>query len=203
MRKLLSLIALCLLSLCPLAAQPLNATALQQQPVFTSIDEALKTPESVYRLKLKIKADSLPEEIFQFVNLQELVVSKCRLSVVNVRISELAFLQRLDVSNNQLVRLPESLCLLSNLKELIISRNHIEELPNDIGNLLNLEYIDAWDNPLYSLPESISRLQFSLKELDLRQIELRDEELETMEKQLPNTKIQYTSTCDCHSTRGK
>lgn len=203
MRKLLSLIALCLLSLCPLAAQPLNATALQQQPVFTSIDEALKTPESVYRLKLKIKADSLPEEIFQFVNLQELVVNKCRLSVVNVRISELAFLQRLDVSNNQLVRLPESLCLLSNLKELIISRNHIEELPNDIGNLLNLEYIDAWDNPLYSLPESISRLQFSLKELDLRQIELRDEELETMEKQLPNTKIQYTSTCDCHSTRGK
>lgn len=203
MRKLLSLIALCLLSLCPLAAQPLNATALQQQPVFTSIDEALKTPESVYRLKLKIKADSLPEEIFQFVNLQELVVSKCRLSVVNARISELAFLQRLDVSNNQLVRLPENLCLLSNLKELIISRNHIEELPNDIGNLLNLEYIDAWDNPLYSLPESISRLQFSLKELDLRQIELRDEELETMEKQLPNTKIQYTSTCDCHSTRGK
>lgn len=203
MRKLLSLIALCLLSLCPLAAQPLNATALQQQPVFTSIDEALKTPESVYRLKLKIKADSLPEEIFQFVNLQELVVSKCRLSVVNARISEFAFLQRLDVSNNQLVRLPENLCLLSNLKELIISRNHIEELPNDIGNLLNLEYIDAWDNPLYSLPESISLLQFSLKELDLRQIELRDEELETMEKQLPNTKIQYTSTCDCHSTRGK
>lgn len=203
MRKLLSLVALCFLSLCPLTAQPLSPTALKQQPVFTSLDEALKTPESVYRLKLKIKADSLPEEIFQFVNLQELVVAKCRLSVINVRIGELAYLQRLDVSNNQLVRLPASLCYLSNLKELIISRNHIEELPTDIGKLLNLEYIDAWDNPLYSLPESISQLQFSLKELDLRQIELRDEELETMEKQLPNTKIQYTSTCDCHSTRGK
>lgn len=203
MRKLFYLIILFILSLCPLAAQPLSSAALKQKTVFTSIDEALKTPDSVYRLKLKIKADSLPEEIFQFTNLQELVVAKCRLSVINSRIGELHFLQRFDASNNQLVRLPASLCDLSYLKELIISRNHIEELPNNIGNLLNLEYIDAWDNPLYSLPESISQLRFSLKEIDLRQIELRDEELETMEKQLPDTKIQYTSTCDCHSTRGK
>lgn len=183
--------------------QILIESELKKQPVYTSIEEALKEPEKVYRFKLKTKADSLPEEIFQFTNLQELNVSKCRLSIINDRIKELKSLQFLDVSVNQLVRLPESICLLVNLKELIINRNHIEELPTNIGNMQSLTYIDAWDNPLYSLPASISDLQFVLREIDLRQIELRDEELEAMEKQLPNTRIQYTSTCDCHSRRGK
>ncbi len=200
MRRLSVIIAI-LLSFSCVQAQLLSRAVLKTQPVFTSIEEAQKTPEQVYRLKLKIKADSLPDAVFQFTNLQELTISKCRLSVLNQRISELTNLEYLDVSANQLVRLPNSLCDLLNLKELIINRNHIEELPEQIGKLTQLTYIDAWDNPLYSLPRSISDLRFSLQELDMRQIELRDEELEAMEKLLPETKIQYTSTCDCHSTR--
>lgn len=200
MRRLSAIIAI-LLSFSCVQAQLLSRAVLKTQPVFTSIEEAQKNPEQVYRLKLKIKADSLPDAVFQFTNLQELTISKCRLSVLNQRISELTNLEYLDVSANQLVRLPNSLCDLLNLKELIINRNHIEELPEQIGKLTQLTYIDAWDNPLYSLPRSISDLRFSLHELDMRQIELRDEELEAMEKLLPETKIQYTSTCDCHSTR--
>ena len=183
--------------------QILSESELNKKPVYTSIEDALKEPEKVYRFKLKTRADSLPEEIFQFTNLQELTASKCRLSIINGKIGELKNLQILDISANQLVRLPESLCQLINLKELIINRNHIEELPTNIGNMQNLNYIDAWDNPLYSLPASITDLRYVLKEIDLRQIELRDEELETMERQLPETVIQYTSTCDCHSRRGK
>lgn len=183
--------------------QLLSESELKKKPVFTSIEEAAKSPQEVYRMKLKIKADSLPDELFQFTNLQELVVSRCKLNVLNVRIGELTQLQRLDVSVNHLVALPESICRLNHLKELIINRNIIAALPEGIGGMEALEYIDAWSNPLYVLPEGISALRYTLKEVDLRQVELRDEELEAMEKLLPETKIQYTSTCDCHSTRGK
>ena len=183
--------------------QLLSESELKKKPVFNSIEEAAKSPQEVYRMKLKIKADSLPDELFQFTNLQELVVSRCKLNVLNVRIGELTQLQRLDVSVNHLVALPESICRLTHLKELIINRNIIAALPENIGGMEALEYIDAWSNPLYVLPEGISALRYTLKEVDLRQVELRDEELEAMEKLLPETKIQYTSTCDCHSTRGK
>ena len=183
--------------------QLLSESELKKKPVFTSIEEAAKSPQEVYRMKLKIKSDSLPDELFQFTNLQELVVSRCKLNVLNVRIGELTQLQRLDVSVNHLVALPESICRLTHLKELIINRNIIAALPENIGGMEALEYIDAWSNPLYVLPEGISALRYTLKEVDLRQVELRDEELEAMEKLLPETKIQYTSTCDCHSTRGK
>ena len=183
--------------------QLLSESELKKKPVFTSIEEAAKSPQEVYRMKLKIKSDSLPDELFQFTNLQELVVSRCKLNVLNVRVGELTQLQRLDVSVNHLVALPESICRLTHLKELIINRNIIAALPENIGGMEALEYIDAWSNPLYVLPEGISALRYTLKEVDLRQVELRDEELEAMEKLLPETKIQYTSTCDCHSTRGK
>ena len=92
---------------------------------------------------------------------------------------------------------------MKNLKELIINRNIIAALPDGIGMMESLEYIDAWSNPLYVLPESIAALRGVLREIDLHQVELRDEELEAMEKLLPETKIGYTSTCDCHGTRDK
>ena len=200
-----AILPILLLIFCATAAQGqlLSDAELKKKPVFTSIEEAAKSPQEVYRMKLKIKADSLPDELFQFTNLQELVVSRCKLIMLSNRIGELTQLQRLDVSANHLVVLPEGICRLVHLKELIINRNIIAALPEGIGAMESLEYIDAWSNPLYVLPEGISALRYTLKELDLRQVELRDEELEAMEKLLPETKIQYTSTCDCHSTRGK
>lgn len=197
------LIFLLLLGITEAKCQLLSDSELRKKPVFTSIEEASKSPQEVYRMKLKIKSDTLPDELFQFTNLQELVMSRCKLSILDARIGELTQLQRLDVSANHLVVLPESICRLVHLKELIINRNIIAALPEGIGNMESLEYIDAWSNPLYVLPEGISALRYTLKEIDLRQVELRDEELEAMEKLLPETKIQYTSTCDCHSTRGK
>ncbi|MBO4645512.1 MAG: leucine-rich repeat domain-containing protein [Bacteroidales bacterium] len=185
------------------ASQPIPDAELQQKRVFTSLEEALAVPGEVYRLKLKIKSDSLPEEIFQLYNLQELTAARCKLNVLNQRIGTLSNLTYLNLSGNHLVRLPASIGQLTHLRTLIISRNLIEELPETISHLHQLTYIDAWENPLYTLPESISELENTLKTIDLRQIDLRDWELEKMEQLLPNTKIEVTSTCDCHSTRGK
>ncbi|MBP5400058.1 MAG: leucine-rich repeat domain-containing protein [Bacteroidales bacterium] len=184
-------------------AQPLSEEALKQQPVFTSLEEALQNPEQVYRLKLKFKADSMPEEVFQLTNLQELTAARCKMNVLNQNIGKLTHLEYLNVMGNHLVRLPESIGNLIHLKTLVICRNLIEALPESIGNLKKLTYIDAWENPLYVFPESITELQHTLKTIDLRQIDLHNDELDRMEAQLPYTDIKYTSTCDCHDNRNK
>ena len=184
-------------------AQPLSPEELKAQPVYTTLESALENPQQVYRLRLRINSDSLPDEVFQLTNLQELVAIRCKLDVLNDRIGELTNLELLNLTGNHLIKLPESIGELVNLKKLIVSRNLIESLPESISNLHKLVLIDAWENPIYALPESISELRETLKTIDLRQIDLRDWEVEKMEEQLPNTEILYTSTCDCHSTRGK
>ena len=167
--------------------------------VYKSIDEALQNPDRVYRLKLvnKRRMDSLPEKIFQLKNLRELTVKGCKLLVLNQRISEFQKLIYLNVGSNRLVRLPESIGDMKELKGLVISRNKIYELPESIGKMTNLEIIDAWDNPLYVLPNSITNLASTLKIFDLRQVAIRQSELDQMEKLLPNTNILTTSFCDC------
>ena len=167
--------------------------------VYKSIEEALLNVDKAYRLKLvnKRRMDSLPEKIFLLKNLRELTVKGCKLEVLNQRISELDKLIYLNVGSNRLVRLPESIGDMKELKGLVISRNKIYELPESIGRMTKLEIIDAWDNPLYVLPASIAQLAETLKIFDLRQVAIRESELEQMEKLLPNTNILTTSFCDC------
>lgn len=182
-------------------AQILSSEALNQEPVYTTLEEAMVNPQLVRRLKLKIRTDTIPDEIFLMTNLQELTLSRCRLLFIDERIGNLKKLQYLNLSHNHLIRLPESLGQLTELQTLIICRNMIEALPESISNLTKLTYIDAWENPLYSFPESISDLQNTLKVIDLRQVPLKNSELEKMEQLLPFTDIKITSTCECNDGR--
>lgn len=183
--------------------EKVESLPLESYEIFTDLEAALQNPDSVYRLKIKKckKCDSLPEAIFAFKNLQELSAHGVRLKVLNHRIGELKKLRVLDVSRNKLVRVPEEIGQLTQLEKLIINRNKIEELPESIGNLKKLELIDAWNTTLYVLPSSITELKKTLKTIDLRQIPLRETELEAMEKMLPNTKILFTSVCECENNR--
>ncbi len=182
-------------------AQLLSREDLEKQPIYTSLEEAAANPLKVYRLKLKIRADSIPQEVFLMTNLQELTLSKCRLSVIDEKIGQLTHLQYFNVASNRLIRLPVSIGRLTELQELIICRNMIEALPESIGNLTKLTYIDAWENPLYTFPESIRALQHTLKVIDLRQVALKTSELDKMEVLLPYTDIKITSTCECNDGR--
>ena len=184
-------------------AQILKPEELAEKKVYTSLEDALKNPTDVYRLKLigKPKCDSLPEALFTLINLQELTVRKCKLQVLNNRISQLKNLQYLNLDQNRLVRLPEALCNLTELKTLVISRNIISYLPDNIGKLKKLESIDAWDNQIYVLPKSISKLSETLQVLDLRQVAVKAAEYDEMVLLLPKTKIYYTSFCECENPR--
>lgn len=183
----------------PISAQMLTNEELLKQPVYTSLKKAMENPEQVYRLKLKgrLKSDSIPDEIFNLVNLQELTLNGNRLLKVNRRISELQYLVYLDLSRNRLVDLPEEICDLEFLRALIINRNLIYKLPENMGKLKNLMLIDAWGNQFYQLPQSITLLKDNLKMIDLLQIPMKEEEYLEMKKMLPNTEILYSIVCPC------
>lgn len=170
---------------------------------YTSLQEALKEPQKVYRLKLtKLdNRDSLPEELFTLTELRELTVKGCKLCVLNQNIEKLTKLESLNLDKNKLVRLPESIGNLQKMKFLCISRNLMETLPESISKMNELTYIDAWDNPLYILPESIKSLQKTLKTLDLRQIPLTKSEFKAMQELLPFTEILFTDICECENRR--
>ena len=148
--------------------------SLDNGKTYTSLQEALKEPQNVYRLKLtKLdNRDSLPEELFSLTELRELTVKGCRLCIVNQNIDKLTKLESLNLDKNKLLKLPESIGNLQKLKFLCVSRNLIETFPNSISKMVNLTYIDAWDNPLYTLPENINKLKKTLKTLDLRHLHL-------------------------------
>lgn len=170
---------------------------------YTSLQEALKEPQQVYRLKLtKLdNRDSLPEELFTLTELRELTIKGCKLCVLNQNIDKLTKLESLNLDKNKLVRLPETIGNLQKLKFLCISRNLMETLPESISKMTELTYIDAWDNPLYILPESIKSLQKTLKTLDLRQIPLTKSEFKVMQELLPFTEILFTDICECENRR--
>lgn len=177
--------------------------SLDNGKTYTSLQEALKEPQNVYRLKLtKLEnRDSLPEELFSLTELRELTVKGCKLCVLNQNIDKLAKLESLNLDKNKLVRLPETIGNLQKLKFLCVSRNLMETFPESISKMTGLTYIDAWDNPLYTLPESIKSLQKTLKTLDLRQIPLTKSEFKAMQELLPFTEILFTDICECENRR--
>ena len=177
--------------------------SLDNGKTYTSLQEALKEPQNVYRLKLtKLdNRDSLPEELFSLTELRELTVKGCKLCVLNQNIDKLAKLESLNLDKNKLVRLPETIGNLQKLKFLCVSRNLMETFPESISKMTELTYIDAWDNPLYILPESIKSLQKTLKTLDLRQIPLTKSEFKAMQELLPFTEILFTDICECENRR--
>ena len=69
-----------------------------------------------------------------FKKLERLQLSRNEVNDIK-GVSELAFLEKLNLRNNQLTSLPDEICSLRNLKGLNIRYNQIKELPKEFGNL--------------------------------------------------------------------
>ncbi len=166
--------------------------------VYTSMEEALVSPESVLYLDLsRQKLKELPASISQFTNLKELNLNKNKLSEFPEAIVKLTHLEKLVISKNDFQFLPAQICRLTELKSLDMSNNDIESFPACIGQLKQLEYIDASSNNLGIYPSEMAGLT-ALKELDLRVISLSDDEQQRIITLLPKScKIRFSSSCNC------
>ena len=181
------------------SSQVLSEQELDTCYIYTTIEKASKIPEAVYVLDLtKSKLKAFPLEILTFKNLNILKLGKNKISSVPEGISKLIFLQELDLGKNKLDAFPGGIVELVNLKQLVLNQNYIEGIPYMIKNLQKLEYLDMWSNNLNSFPESLNELK-NLKEFDLRVIQFTKSEKERITTLLPDTKIHFSSSCNCGS----
>lgn len=201
LRPIWGIVSLCIFLEFSLSAQ--DTLFLNEMPIYTSLSEALKQPEKVFRLKLKLKkgSDSIPEEVFSLYNLRELRLTGSHLQTINQNIGQLHELRFLYLNKNSILYLPESVGFLKKLKILDLSRNPLDRLPNSIGNLTQLEVLDAWETQLFVLPETIRALVDNLEILDLRQVPVTPKEQLAMEQLLPKTQIYFSFYCECNSDR--
>ena len=181
------------------SAQMLDSVALANKPEYTDILEAVKNPNNVYKLNLrKKKLKKIPYEVFSFTNLQTLNLSKNKITEIPGDIGKLASLEVLDISANDIDSLPDEIGNLVNIKKLILNQNIIPVLPSGIGKLTKMTLLDLWGNEIQELPDEITNLKNTLKILDLRVISIKEDMQEAIEKQLPDTKIYFSASCNCH-----
>jgi Leucine-rich repeat (LRR) protein len=181
------------------SAQLLDSTALSQETEYTSLSEALKNPDQVYRLNLrKKKLKIFPQEILTLKNLQELDLGRNKIKEIPAGIGQLTHLELFNVSKNRLDTLPPELGKLVNLKKLVLNQNTIAHLPSEIGNLKKLTVLDLWGNEIQHLPPEIAKLKNTLKLVDLRVISIKEDLQEEMVTLLPNTKFFFSMSCNCN-----
>ncbi|MCZ2355348.1 MAG: leucine-rich repeat domain-containing protein [Bacteroidia bacterium] len=124
-------------------------TNLDSQPWFYDLDEALKSPEKVYKLSLSDKKyTEFPKEILVFKNLQVLNLNRNKIKELPADISTLKNLRELSLYKNKLVHLPKEFCELTRLESCYLGKNQLEGFPREIVNLRKLRYLDLTNNNL-------------------------------------------------------
>lgn len=180
-----------------LFAQLLDSSALYSSPIYDNLEEALKNPNSVYRLSLKgSKIKVFPAEIFKLKYLQELDISKNKIDSIPDELGDMKNLQVLDISSNKLEYLPDSIGKLKNLRKLSAGKNNLVAIPKQIGMLMNLEVLDLWSNQITAFPEELQNLK-KLRWMDLRVIQIEDDIQKHIQEILPGTKIHFSPSCHC------
>lgn len=127
---------------------------------------------------------SLPEEIANLTNLEELNLGGNSLSHLPNSIGNLINLRKLDLGydpvplgqegdlfpeplRNKIKNLPPQISKLKNLEYLNLGWNELEEIPKEIGNLSKLRLLYLERNKITKIPNEIRNLT-NLKYLDLR-----------------------------------
>ncbi len=101
---------------------------------------------------------TLPAEIGEFKNLQNLSVQRNKLTSLPKEIGLLTQVWTMNLSENYLAQLPSEIGNMRNLKILVLEYNNITGLPNEIGNLKKLDKIHLGNNVLASLPSTLDGL---------------------------------------------
>jgi len=180
-------------------AQLLDSVGLSQSYEYTSLEEALKSPEKVTVLSLKRKKLTIiPSEIYLFTNLQILNLQKNKIDEIPTEIKQLKLLQELNMSNNHIEKLSPAIGELQNLRILNLSKNPLSEIPQEISKLKKLEQLILWSTEVTEFPYSIKYLAETLQFLDLRIVFMNQEKQNTIMDLLPNTKIMFSSSCNCN-----
>ena len=101
---------------------------------------------------------SIPPELGQLVNLQELDLEDNQLTSIPSELGQLSNLKYLYLTNNQLVSIPKELGQLSNLVVLYLTNNQLVSIPSELGHLSKLDELELTNNQLTSIPSELWQL---------------------------------------------
>jgi len=107
----------------------------------------------------------------ELAKLQSLNISYNQLTELPELLGNLIQLQLLDLSNNKLAKLPNSLCQLAQLSVLNLMNNQLDALPDKLGPLRKLHDLTLTNNRIKDLPVDCAKLS------RLRQLALNDNPL--------------------------
>ncbi|NOQ71753.1 MAG: hypothetical protein GQ574_07125 [Crocinitomix sp.] len=134
----------------------------QADHVYIDIKNALKTPEKVFQLDLRMGDPKKSElkKLGEFKNLQKLNLSLCGLTSFPKSVLNCKDLKYLNLEYNSITKIPEEMSQLSELEELIIGGNKIEALPNAIFELIKLKNLDVLSTKGYlKLPPELQNMK--------------------------------------------
>jgi Leucine-rich repeat (LRR) protein len=138
------------------------ADRIQAGREFTSLDEALRNPEEVYRLNLSGQTVQLSDSLWsKFTNLQYLSLKNDGLREIPEGIGSLRSLKVLDLSGNDFKELPPTFVNLTNLEELFLNEERNLKLEKSIpilSQLPSLRLLHLENNALKKLPKNVFML---------------------------------------------
>lgn len=111
-----------------------------------------------------LKIETLPPELFELTNLEELILHNTDLRILPKEVSKLINLKILKLDDNKLKTIPNEISSLKNLTYLSLQGNEISSLPEGIAELSSLQCLNIADNELSNLDEGFGKLD-NLKEL--------------------------------------
>lgn len=119
---------------------------------------------------------ALPDFIFYFSQLEDLIISSCKLEFIPTQIRTLQKLKRLTLSHCDIQSLNKELFELKELYYLDLKYNSLISLPEEIEQLQDLMFLDLCGNPLMKLPKKLyehQRLEYiyiSNTNLDIKEL---------------------------------
>ncbi len=166
MKQIVALFALCLVGFgCSPSDQFWKKPDIGKK--ITSIEEALKNPDSVRYLNLyDTSLQAFPPDILKLKNLERLSLRKNTITTLPDGIGSLSTLKWMDLGRTAMTDLNPAIGKLENLSFLYLNDNTIALLPESLGNCNKLEYLNADRNKLTALPASLGKMA-SLKWLRL------------------------------------
>jgi len=136
--------------------------------------------------------NEIPKEIGKLTNLTYLSLSGNQLTEIPKEIGKLTNLTYLGLSGNQLTEVPKEIGKLTNLTRLNLGYNQLTEIPKEIGKLTNLTELYLGRNQLTEVQKEIIKLD-NLITLNLDVNPIKEEEINNLNKILPNCKIEFES----------
>ena len=151
-----------------------DAKDLKAQSIILCCNQLSSLPQFGINLKVlnlsRNQLKSLPEHLFNCLQLVELDLSFNRISRLSRSIGKMINLKKLSLSNNCLGEIPQDIGQCSRLEVLNLSNNCIYTIPAEFSYLESVKTVLLEGNPLYPVVQSGFTIFPSLRELSARLI---------------------------------